>query len=51
MLAEIDPAEDRAALVELAQLYASKEDGQTKLLVRPKKIRRKIIGRIPAQAS
>jgi predicted metal-binding protein len=51
MLAEIDPAEDRAALVELAQLYASKADGQTKLLERPKTIRRKIIGRIPAQAS
>ena len=51
MLAEIDPAEDRAALVELAQLYASKADGQTRLLERPKSIRRKIIARIPAQPS
>lgn len=48
MLAEIDPATDLAALVELADIYASKPDGQTKLLERPKSIRRKIIGRIPA---
>ena len=47
MLAEIDPVEDRAALLELAELYASKPDGQTKLLERPKSIRRKIIGRVP----
>ncbi|WP_303977537.1 DUF1636 domain-containing protein [Dongia mobilis] len=51
MLAEIDPADDCAALVELAQLYASKPDGQTKLLERPKAIRRKIIGRIPGLPS
>lgn len=48
MLAEIDPATDRAGLIELADIYATKPDGQTKLLERPKSIRRKIIGRIPA---
>jgi predicted metal-binding protein len=47
MLAEIDPVEDRDALLQLAQLYATKPDGQTKLLERPKSIRRKIIGRVP----
>ncbi|MDY0871895.1 DUF1636 domain-containing protein [Dongia rigui] len=47
MLAEIDPAADLEPLVELAKLYAEKPDGQTKLLERPKAIRRKIIGRIP----
>jgi predicted metal-binding protein len=50
MLAEIDPAEDCAVLVELAEIYAAKPDGQTKLLERPKSLRRKIIGRIPAPA-
>ncbi|MBI2255901.1 MAG: DUF1636 domain-containing protein [Proteobacteria bacterium] len=48
MLAEIDPATDMEPLLELARLYAEKPDGQTKLLERPKAIRRKIIGRIPA---
>ena len=47
MLAEIDPATDVEPLVELARIYAEKPDGQTKLLERPKAIRRKIIGRIP----
>lgn len=48
MLAEIDPATDLEPLVELARLYAEKPDGQTKLLERPKAIRRKIIARVPA---
>jgi predicted metal-binding protein len=48
MLAEIDPAADLEPLVELAKLYAEKADGQTKLLERPKAIRRKIIARVPA---
>lgn len=48
MLAEVDPALDVEPLVALARLYAEKADGQTKLLERPKEIRRKIIGRIPA---
>lgn len=47
MLAEVDPATDLEPLVELARLYVEKPDGQTKLLERPKAIRRKIIGRIP----
>jgi predicted metal-binding protein len=48
MLAEIDPAADLEPLVELAKLYVDKPDGQTKLLERPKAIRRKIIARVPA---
>jgi predicted metal-binding protein len=47
MLAEVEPATDLEPLLELARLYAEKPDGQTKLLERPKAIRRKIIGRIP----
>jgi len=47
MLAEVDPATDMEPLLELARLYAEKPDGQTKLLERPKAIRRKIIARIP----
>ncbi|WP_374656027.1 DUF1636 family protein [Dongia sp.] len=50
MLAEIDPATDLAPLLDLARLYAERSDGQTKLLERPKTIRRKIIGRIPGLA-
>jgi len=51
MLAEVDPATDIEPLVELAKIYAEKPDGQTKLLERPKAIRRKIIGRIPGTPS
>ncbi len=51
MLAEVDPATDLEPLVELARIYAEKPDGQTKLLERPKAIRRKIIGRIPGTPS
>ncbi len=47
LLAEVDPVTDREALIELAELYAGKEDGQTKLLERPKSIRRKIVARVP----
>ena len=48
MLAEIDPPSDAEGLLELTRLYVASPDGQTKLLERPKAIRRKIIARVPA---
>ncbi|WP_374380013.1 DUF1636 family protein [Dongia sp.] len=48
MLAEIEPATDADSLLELTRLYVASPDGQTKLLERPKAIRRKIIARVPA---
>lgn len=47
MLAEIDPITDIEPLIDLSQLYAQRADGQTKLLERPKALRRKIIARVP----
>lgn len=48
MFGDIDPAMDRDALVEFAHLYAGSADGQTRLMERPKALRRKTLGRIPA---
>lgn len=48
MFGDLDPAADREALIEFAHLYAAREDGQTRLMERPKPLRRKTLGRIPA---
>lgn len=48
MFGDLDPAADRAALIEFAHIYAARADGQTRLMERPKALRRKTMGRIPA---
>lgn len=48
MFGDLDPLTDRDALAEFAELYAARADGQTRMMERPKPLRRKILGRIPA---
>jgi predicted metal-binding protein len=48
MFGDIEPAADLPALVTFAQLYAASADGQTRLVERPKSLRPKLLGRIPA---
>lgn len=48
MFGDLDPATDCDALIEFAHTYVAREDGQTRMMERPKLLRRKTMGRIPA---
>lgn len=48
LFGDIDPACDQPALIDFARLYAASADGQTRLMERPKALRRKTLARIPA---
>jgi len=47
MFGDLDPATDVPALAEFAHTYVARPDGQTRMLERPKLLRRKTMGRIP----